>query len=62
MAVNITPTTRTDRLSTIVGKINPIITVLEQQDEAVADLADEVAAQTQSTGPSLVLLFENGLI
>ena len=62
MPVNIDPASNNGPLSGFLNKINPIITVLEQQDEAVADLATEVATQTQSTGPSLVLLFENGLI
>lgn len=62
MPVNISPTVRTDRLSTYLGKINPIINTLEAQDEALIELTDEVATQTQSSGPSLVLLFENGLV
>lgn len=62
MPVNIDPASNTGPLSGFLNKINPIITVLEQQDEAVSDLADEVATQTQNTGPNLVLLFENGLI
>lgn len=62
MPVTIPPTVRTDPLSTIVGKINPIIDTLVVQDDALIDLSDELTLQTQNTGPNLVLLFENGLI
>ena len=51
-----------ERLPVIIGRINPMIDVMNVQTAAIENLETEVTDLIGPAGPDLTLLFENGLI
>lgn len=61
-ANTITPVTRTDKLSQIIGRINPMLTAMIEQGNTVSEISDTVDQLAPENIPDFTLIFDNHLI